>query len=47
MLGEFYKDFEPTLKAASENMGRRPAEARPDRLLSVELCGEELVTRPR
>jgi len=45
MLGDFYKDFEPTLKAASENM----EDVRPKPVptgIKCELCGEELVTRP-
>jgi DNA topoisomerase-1 len=45
MLGDFYKDFEPTLKAASENM----EDVRPKPVpigIKCELCGEVLVTRP-
>ncbi|HUJ72317.1 MAG TPA: type I DNA topoisomerase [Verrucomicrobiae bacterium] len=45
MLGEFYKDFEPTLKAATENMEDvRPKPIPTD--LKCELCGEMLVIRP-
>jgi len=44
MLGEFYKDFEPTLKAASENMEDvRPKPIPTD--LKCELCGEMMVIR--
>jgi DNA topoisomerase I len=45
MLGDFYKDFEPTLKAATENM----EDVRPKPVpigIKCELCGEVLVTRP-
>jgi len=45
MLGDFYKDFEPTLKAATENMEDvRPKPIPTD--LKCELCGEMLVIRP-
>jgi DNA topoisomerase-1 len=45
MLGEFYRDFEPTLKAATENMEDvRPKPVPTD--LKCELCGELLVIRP-
>ena len=45
MLGEFYRDFEPTLKAATENM----EDVRPKPIptgLKCELCGELMVIRP-
>ncbi len=45
MLGEFYRDFEPTLKAATENMEDvRPKPIPTD--LKCELCGELMVIRP-
>ncbi|MGD0652550.1 MAG: type I DNA topoisomerase, partial [Verrucomicrobiia bacterium] len=45
MLGEFYKDFEPTLKAATENM----EDVRPKLIptdIKCEVCGEMMVIRP-
>lgn len=45
MLGEFYKDFEPTLMAATEHMEDvRPKPIPTD--IKCELCGEMLVIRP-
>jgi DNA topoisomerase-1 len=45
MLGDFYKDFEPTLKAATDNMEDvRPKPIPTD--IKCELCGEMLVIRP-
>ena len=45
MLGEFYKDFEPTLKAAVENMEDvRPKPIPTD--IKCVLCGEMMVIRP-
>jgi DNA topoisomerase-1 len=44
MLGEFYKDFEPTLKSASENMEDvRPKPIPTD--IKCDLCGEMMVIR--
>ncbi|HVM61610.1 MAG TPA: type I DNA topoisomerase [Verrucomicrobiae bacterium] len=45
MLGDFYKEFAPTLKAASENMEDvRPKPIPTD--IKCEVCGEMLVIRP-
>jgi DNA topoisomerase-1 len=45
MLGKFYKDFEPTLKAAGANMeDMRPKPIPTD--LRCDLCGEMMVIRP-
>ncbi len=45
MLGDFYKDFEPTLKAATENMEDvRPKPIPTD--IKCKLCGEMMVMRP-
>jgi DNA topoisomerase-1 len=45
MLGDFYKEFEPTLKAADKNMEDvRPKPIPTD--IKCELCGEMMVIRP-
>jgi DNA topoisomerase-1 len=45
MLGTFYKEFEPTLKAASKNMEDvRPKPIPTD--IPCELCGQMMVIRP-
>ena len=45
MLADFYKDFEPTLKAATENMEDVRPKPQPTNL-KCEVCGEMMVIRP-